>query len=564
MSIQDPDIASIVTTRIAQVTIFAEEAETLFDRGLKIVEKRPIKKEDFENYQDPQAMYEQEKKIRHNEKEQAFKWLKNCGDNNEDLLDGAFTKKGKWNRVFTLKEYMQSQSRNILVLGRAARENIWSNTEDKPMLTMFRPLPVEQIRPLKYRHNNQVTVEDFIERESDFSKQEAEKYNKKDIDERNIIYAQVYNDKVVAVFPEGIVSMCYYQRQSNFEYQAYPLSPIEQAVATIYLNNNVHSHLVNKFRSGLLARSMMVIRPTGKDDLDGKLSNSDLRKFKTTLTQMSRTENSGAIPIMSGPYEVQLVDLNPKTDNEWQDLKNNIKRSLCSAFQISPSEVSWGQLGDTSNLSSQNENAGVELGEERGLRILLDVLMEDLNGALANRFPWFSEKYKLSYQGVGSETKDVALNRLTTEANLTATMNDLLNKSNENASVAFGGDVPLSPLFHQNVVRYMKMGEFREHFLGEVDASKKPEYDFFIEAAFENLRMQKITEQLNIDSQQVGLDKAKIDLEISKVELQQMQAQAQQPQQPQQGQGQQPAPQQNDNQEQPISQPQQEKPVKPQ
>ena len=519
---QDPEIASIITTRIAQITVFSQEANSLFDRGIKIIDKKQLERDDFRTNAD----FDQEIKKREEEKREIFDWIANCGVQDKVTVNSAYDVSGRWHRDFSLKDYFQSQARNLLVCGRMARENIWS---DDGKLVLFRPLPVEQIKPAAFKGREPLQTSTSAEKKP-HTEEKKEEYNKEKEDERELVFVQVVKGKVVSVYEEHDISVRYYQRQSNYNFHFYPLSPIEQSVATVYLNYNINRHLVNKFKSGMLARALMVIRPQqGADTLDAKISPKSIKNVANSLKNMGRTENSNAIPILSGNFDVQMVDMNPHTDNEWLDLKNNIKRSLLSAFQISAGELSWGQLGDSSVMSRGNSQEEFVQGEERGLQILLDILMEDINDIIAKRFPDYAKKYKLDVQGVGAESKEMALQRMNTEQNLIATMNDLYASSDHNSFLSCGGDMPLNPLWHSNIVRYMTYGEIRENFFGEKDASKKEEYQFIVDPSLDQLRVAKKTEALQIEQQQLQLQ----DIKTQQMQQQQMQQQTQQQGQPQ-------------------------------
>ena len=518
---QDPEIASIITTRIAQITVFAQEANSMFDRGIKIIDKDSIDRDDFNSNQE----FDNEIKKREKEKREIFDWLCNCGTDNKEVINSAYNVAGRWHRDFTLKDYFQSQARNLLVCGRMARENIWS---DKNELMLFRPLPVEQIKPAAFKGRDPISTNVSSDKKP-HTEEKAEEYNKEEENERQLAFVQVVKGRVVSVYEEHDISVRYYQRQSNYNFHFYPLSPIEQSVATVFLNYNVNRHLVNKFKSGILARAMMVIRPQrGSEGITPKISPKSIKSITNALKNMGRTENSNAIPVLSGDFDVQMVDMNPHNDNEWLDLKNSIKRSLLSAFQISAGELSWGQLGDSSTMSQGNSTEEFVHGEERGLQILLDILIEDVNDILAKRFPEYAKKYKLDVQGVGAESKEMALQRMSVEQNLIATMNDLYANSDYNSFLSCGGDMPLNPMWHSNIVKYMTYGEIRENFFGEKNASKKPEYQFIVDPSLEQLRVARKTEDLQIEQQKLQLENMKSEMKMQQQQAQQQLAQQQQ------------------------------------
>jgi hypothetical protein len=190
--------------------------------------------------------------------------------------------------------------------------------------------------------------------------------------------------------------------------------------------------------------------------------------------------------------------------------------------------LSIGQGG----LSQANKQEEIIRGEERGLRMLLDIVYDGLNEILYENFPEAKELYRLTYAGVGEDTRDGAIQRQQQELNTTATLSSLWADSEKTDPVPYGGNVPLAQAFHANVVKYMKYGVFAEHYLGEEGASKKPEYDFIIDP-----NMNTAYQQLKVNPVQVQQEQTKLQLEQMEVQTQQMEQQTQQAEQ--QGQAQQ-------------------------
>lgn len=528
---QDPDLAAIITTRVSQMTVFAGEIDDPFDRGIKMVDLEDLSRDMF----DTDYEFEKELKIRENEKKEIISWIRNCGNNDESVINKVYARSGRWHRNFSLKEYLQAQYRNLLICGRMARENIYStDSSGNKRLEIFRPLPIEQIKPAVYKGEKPIRVSEISDDDNNFAKHQAEEYNESAEYGRPLSFLQVVNGETVAVYTGDQISVKYYWRQSNYEYQYYPLCPIEQAIATVYLNHNIHKHLVNKFKSGVLARSMMVIRPNQQEKgISQKLPPKEIKSLVNSLKQMGRTENSHVTPVVSGNFDIQMVDLNPKTDNEWMDLKNNIKRSYCSTFQINPKEVNWGQLGDSGGLQSGDKAEEYEFGEERGLRIGADIMADDLNECMHARFPFSKSKYKLEFQGIGTQSRDKILEQMNAEQNITASMNDLYSKTEKNRQITLGGDMPMNSLWHSNVLRFAKMSEIRYHFYGDEKAKDDKELDFFIDPGLEGLRKQKRQEELELESLRLQVEQQKQAMEQQEAAMQQQSGSEQSINQPQ-------------------------------
>ena len=238
----------------------------------------------------------------------------------------------------------------------------------------------------------------------------------------------------------------------------------------------------------------------------------------------TRTDNSAVIPVIGGPVELELIKTteSPK-DMEWMQVEQTVIRALCSAFQISPLEAGFGQLGDTAGMGQGNRDYELVQGEERGLRLLVDILVEELNDAVYQNFPEAKKRYKVTAFGIGNETREGVIQRQSQELNTTATLNSLFSESDKNRQFEFGGDVPLAPLFHQNVARYMTYGKFMESFFGVEGASKRPELDFIIDPSLNQAYQQLKTgmQQMQAQQQALGLQEQQMQMEIQQAQMQQ-------------------------------------------
>jgi hypothetical protein len=236
---------------------------------------------------------------------------------------------------------------------------------------------------------------------------------------------------------------------------------------------------------------------------------------------------------------------------QFLQLEEHIVRALCSAFQISPQEMGYGHLSiNQGGLHRADKQEEIIRGEERGLRMLLDIVYDLLNEILYENFPEAEKLYAISYTGVGEETREAVISRSIQELQTTATLSSLWADSEKTGVVPIAGDVPLSPQFNTFVIPKLKYGEWREHFLGEPDASKKPEYDFIIDPS-----LNQAYQQLKITPLQVQQEQAKLSLATREMEVNQMQVKTEQMQQQMQMQAEQQAKQANQPQEQIQEQP---------
>ena len=467
----DPYISAIISTRTSQGAACGLPSDSKFDKGCRIKELKPLKKEDFQN----EDTYTHACKARAEEMKAIMSWLQSCGTRNQTILDYAFSDSDRTFKYCSLKQFIEAQIRNVLTFGRCATQ-IFRNKDGIPV--MFRPAPVETIMSVKkgepiHLGNGEDTAEQ--------SEEDLALYNALTKRERPYIYVQKINGQNTNLFTEEEMKIWYWQKQALFDLNEYPLSPIELAIYMVYTHNQTLNYLRNQFVKGMGTKCILVLEST---DPNVDIDEVDLENFKQQAQNfLTRTDNSSTIPVIGGAVKVNVVDFarGPK-DMEFLQVEEHVIRSLCSSFQISPQEMGYGHLSiGQGGLTQSNKQEEMIRGEERGLRNILDLIFEGINEILCENFPEAKEKYQLTFVGIGTDSKDEVLQRGLVEVQTTATMSSLFADSEKTETIPIGGNVPLSSAFHQNVVRYMRYGEFMEKFFGEKDATKNPAYDFIID-----------------------------------------------------------------------------------
>lgn len=544
----DPYIAAIVATRVSQGAAVAYPSESKFDKGTRVSDVNPPKKEDYET----EEQYTAALKSRAAQMKTILKWMLSCGTGDADILNAVFADSDTDFKKCSLRQYIESQVRNLLTFGRYSTQ-VFRNDDGVPVL--FRPVAVETIF-------NVVTNEKIYlstgKDTTESSEEDVEEYNELSKEERPIAFVQRIDGQNTNMFTEDQLLIGTWQKQALFNLNGYPLSPIESAVFMVFVHQQTLSYLRNQFVKGMMSKGLLALESTNPAV---ELSEADLEAFRQQFhNYATRNDNSAVMPVLSGPVKANFIQLSPTPrDMEFLQVEEHIIRALCSAFQISPQEMGYGHLSlAQGGLTQANKQEEIVKGEERGLRQLLDIVYDGLNEILYMNFPEARDNFRITFVGIGEDTRDTVIQRSLTELQTTATMDSLFADSEKTEGIPLGGKVPLSQTFHANVVRYMKYGEFREHFLGEEGAMKNPAYDFLIDpnlnSAYQQLRVQPIKEQREQAMMQNDMMKQQMEAQD-----QQMQMQAQQGQAPQQGEGQ--PPQQGDQQAEQAQPEQQEAPA---
>lgn len=508
----DPYIAAIISTRCSQGAACGYPSESKFDKGCRINDLKPPSKEDFKTDEE----FERACKTRTAQMSAIMSWISRCGTNDQDIINAAFAGADLEFKKCTLREFIEAQIRNILTFGRCGSQ-VFRNEDGLPVF--FRPVAIETFFNVVPGENTSVgqsrdTAEQSLE--------DVQEYNAIASEEKPFAFAQRIDGKNVNFFTEDDLHVWHWQKQALFNLNGYPLSPIEQTIFMVFVHQQTLSYLRNQFVKGLATKGLLALESTNPA-VD--LSEADLEDFRIQFHNFaSRNDNSAVMPVLSGPVKANFIQLSPTPrDMEFLQIEEHVIRALCSAFQISPQEMGYGHLSlPQGGISQSNKQEEIVKGEERGLRQVLDIVFDGVNEILYQNFPEARDNFRIGYVGVGEDTRDTVTQRQQAELNTTATMESLYADSEKKDSIPYGGKVPLATAFHQNVVRYMKYGVFMEKFMGETDASKKPEYDFIIDPALNQTYMQLRVQPVQEQRQQAEIQNQMMEQQMQAQQQQQM------------------------------------------
>jgi hypothetical protein len=516
----DPYISAIISTRASQGAVIGRRSESKYDKGTRVAELKPLQESDFPSLEE----FEKASKRRQNQMAQILDWFLTCGTPRKEFVDEAYD--GVSDSTFktcSLADFVSSQVRNLLTFGRMGTQLF---RDDSETIVMFRPAPIETIYPVI---SGKPVSEPSTTETAPSSLEDVKDYNALAEEERPPAWVQQTDGVNVNFYTERDMRVSYFQKQALFDLKGFPLSPIEQAVFMVFVHQQTLGYLRNQYVKGMAAKGVISLESlnTGVG-----LSDEDLEQLRRDFhNYITRNDNSAAIPVISGPVKVGFTPMstNP-SDMQFLELEEHIVRALCSAFQISPQEMGYGHLSvGQGGLNQSNKQTEITQGEERGLRMLLDSVYDLLNEILYENFPETSKLYRLVYTGVGDDTRDTVIQRNQQELQTTATMASLWADSEKTETIPLGGSVPLAPLFHANVVKYMKYGEFMERFFGEDGASKRPEYDFIIDPnlnqAYQTLKTNPVKAQQ--EQTQLQITQQHLQLEQMEAQTRQMEQQGQ-------------------------------------
>lgn len=516
LSILDPYISSIISTRVAQSIPMGRPSESKFSKGARMLEIEPLRAQDFPNIEE----FKTKTDIRRNQTAMLMDWMLHCGSSDEEQLESIFKDADKTFKHCKLHSYIACQVRNLLTFGRCATHVI-RDVSGNPIL--FRPVPVESI--YRVREGESVYLSN-TESTTQASKDDVEEYNALPSRERPLAFVQRLDNRDDAFFTDDELLVWNYQDQALTDLNGYNLAPTELAMFMVFIHQQTLQYMRNTFVKGMASKGMIVLESTSESST---LSAEDLEDFRQQFHNfVSRNDNSAAVPVIGGAIRAQFIPLNatPK-DMEFLQTEDHIVRAICSAFQIAPTELlqaTIGEGGGGGSLSRAGKETELISSQERGLRILLDVIFDGLNDIMGMNFPELKKLYRFEYTGIGNDTKESVIQQNISELQTTATMSTLWASSERTDPFPFGGDVPLAAAFWSGPARFMFFGEIREHFFGDKGASKKPEYQFLTDPALHQAYMQLKTNPIEQQAQDT-----QVQSQMAQVQLQQTEQQAQQP-----------------------------------
>lgn len=521
----DPYVSSIISKRTSQGAVVGRKSESKFDKGTRIQDIKPPLRESFSSDEEFKKATNQRKKQMDN----ILNWVMSCGYGDKEFINSLFKDSDPTFKTCAFHEYISAQIRNLLTFGRAARQTF---RDEDGLPVVFRPAPVEVIRHFRPKTSN-ISISHGIDT-AEQSIEDVKQWNALPEDARPKAYVEMVNGEKTNFFTEEDLKILYLQKQALFGLRGYPLSPIELAIYMVFVHNQTMGYLRNQFIKGIATKSMIVIKST---DPGYQMPDEDLDTLRKQFhNYLMRTDNSAVTPMISGPIEVDLIPMTqgPK-DMEFLQLEDHIIRALCSAMLTSPQEMGYGYLGTPQGgISNGGKQEEIIRGEETGLRVLLDIIYDDVNDILSECFQDFRDNFRIVYVGIGEDTRDTVIQRSAQEVNTTATLNSLLADSDKSEVAPFGGDVFLSPNFNQFVVPKMKYSEFRYYYLKDKEALKNPEYDFIMDPSLEQIRQGLIANppEMQAEQNKMQLSMMQQQAQMQAMQMQQGGAQDQQEEEP--------------------------------
>ena len=315
ISFIDDLVASIVRTRGNQVSAFGYLLQDRFSTGLRIDPKTGGV---FENL-DPEKKKEIFEKIK-----KVSKILVTCG----------YTKKWAEKDKMSLSQFLYLSATNAVRFGRFATEINYIDKNNKREFYSFRPVdPGTIFNAIPHAHEGDSIRRNALKR---LEQIRNEKLIPEKIVDSEYDYYQVIEGIPVQAFTEEelIVQNCY--PSTDVEFNGYPLTPMDTAIAAITTHINITNHNKLYFQNGRAAKGILVIQ---SDDVDPSLLQDLKQSFNANINSTMNAHKTPVLRVGTGDMVEWKSIESVQRDAEFQYLSDGVSRVILSAFNMSPEEL---------------------------------------------------------------------------------------------------------------------------------------------------------------------------------------------------------------------------------
>lgn len=310
-----------------------------------------------------------------------------------------------------------------------------------------------------------------------------ENFDIKKFEEDEYTYVQVIAGEPKQVFTDKELLYWSLSPSTDIYRSGYPVSPLERILSAITTHINLTTHNKLYFVNGRAARNVLVFKSEN-------LEEEDINGIRTQMAAHINSANSShRMPVFGvgaqDSVEVLPLDGGAK-DMEFQYLADLNARYIFAAYQMSPDEVaalSYLSRGTNSQAMSEGNNEWkLVASRDTGLRPLLLSLEDFFNERVLPLInPEWAKIISINFAGLDAESPEKLSSRLTQDAALFLSMNDIMSKVEKDA-VPIGGRFPLSQPYLQVIEKYYTKGQILKAFGGKEfeNSDKDPDLQFYM------------------------------------------------------------------------------------
>jgi hypothetical protein len=461
ISVQDSLVSAIWMARANHLTVFGRELQDRFSLGYILMPRKGVMEK---------ATDSQKEELRSRIKN-ATKLLGTCG----------FTEGWSRGEQESLPVYLYKQAKNALINGRFATEIIYTRKMDGTRVfhafrsvdagTIYKTVPkleaIDRIRQQALSHLQSIKNE----------KLQPERFQNDEY-----AYVEVIENQPRQAFTEDEMVVWDMYPVTDYELNGYPITPIDTVINDVVTHINITTYNKLYFQNGRAARGMIVIKST---DISPDLI-TQIRNHMTA--SINNVNNSFRVPVFGVDVEDEIswqpFEGQGARDMEFEYLYDNNARAILSAFQISPDELpGYSHLSKGTNnqaLSESSNEYKMEAARDVGIRPLLLKFQDFFNEVIIPLIdPVLAQLCVLKFAGLDADTAEKESTRLAQDQQLHMDYDEIrLHVEKEPVGQEWGGRFPLNAAYQAVLDKYWTVGQIKEHFFGQVGASKDPKWDY--------------------------------------------------------------------------------------
>lgn len=352
MAQQNTVIGAIINLRVNQIAQFARPQQDRYDRGFRIV------------LRDRRDRSRSMSKIEEKRATEIERMIETTGF----LLPGE-----KPQDRDSFRTFLKKSVRDVLTYDQWCFEKL-RDRQGRP--SRFICLPSETIRPAVVDIEHQ-SVQERRER---------------------VAYVQTFENSVIAEFGVDELAWLIMNPRSDLRANNFGLSPVEQIVRLVTAWLYGFEYNQRFFSQGSAIKGLINIK--------GTIPDKQMRAFRRMWYQMvSGVQNAWRTPILNSE-EIQWVSMHSNNrEMEYAAWMDWLTKLICAIYGVDPIEINFqfGNTGQSSSLNAGSQEDKVVESKDKGLRPLIDHLVDGLNQHLV----WELEPdFEFSFSGLDQQAEE--------------------------------------------------------------------------------------------------------------------------------------------------------------
>lgn len=264
-----------------------------------------------------------------------------------------------------------------------------------------------------------------------------------DVEDRRerVAYVQVWDNSVIAEWTVDELAWCVMNPDSDIRANGFGTSPTELIVQLVTAWLFGFEYNQRFFSQGSAIKGVLNIK--------GTIPDKQMRAFRRMwYTMVSGVSNAWRTPILNSD-DLQWVSMHSTNrEMEFSGWMDWLTKLICAVYGVDPTEINFqfGNTGQSSSLNEGNVEAKLTESKDKGLRPLIDHLIDNLNAHVI----WEIEPdFELSFAGLDPDGEEQAREARLKDVAAIKTVDEVRAEINLPKLPDGKGEVVLSPVWVQ-------------------------------------------------------------------------------------------------------------------